>query len=104
MSTLIYALCSRLFQILDGVGVGTNRGLHQVFFALLSGRCLQNRGALFPALTDSGAATRGGAPQCRRSRVWKVEDHRSHRRLAKMRAQRKPLPSPLLRRLLSGRL
>lgn len=54
MSTLIYALCSRLFQILAGIGVGTNLGLYQVFFALLSGRCLQSRGALFPALTDSG--------------------------------------------------
>ena len=54
MSSLIYALSSRLFQILAGVGVGTNLGLYQVFFALLSGRLLQSRGALFPALTDSG--------------------------------------------------
>jgi hypothetical protein len=54
MSSLIYALCTRLFQILAGVGVGTNLGLSQVFFALLSGRLLQSRGALFPALSDSG--------------------------------------------------
>jgi hypothetical protein len=54
MSPLLYGLCTRLFQILAGVGVGTNLGLYQVFFALLSGRLLQSRGALFPALTDSG--------------------------------------------------
>lgn len=54
MSSLIYAVCSRLFQILAGVGVGTNLGLYQVFFALLSGRFLQSRGALIPALSDTG--------------------------------------------------
>jgi hypothetical protein len=54
MSPLLYAVSTYLFQILTGVGVGTNLGLYQVFFALLSGRLLQSRGALFPALTDSG--------------------------------------------------
>ena len=54
MSPLLYGLCSRLFQILASVGVGTNLGLYQVFFALLSGRFLQSRGALFPALADTG--------------------------------------------------
>jgi hypothetical protein len=56
MSSLLYGLCSRLFQILAGVRVGTNLALYQVFFALLSGRFLPSRGALFPALTDSGLA------------------------------------------------
>ncbi len=54
MSTLLYDLCARLFPILAGVGVGTNLGLLQIFFALVSGRFLFNRGALVPALADIG--------------------------------------------------
>lgn len=54
MSPLLYAVSARLFQILASVGVGTNLGLYQIFFALLSGRLLASRGALFPALSDSG--------------------------------------------------
>jgi len=54
MSPLLYALCTRLFPILACVGVGTNLGLYQLFFALLSGRLLASRGALFPALSDCG--------------------------------------------------
>ncbi len=76
MSPLLYGLCSRLFQILAGVGVGTNLGLYQVFFALLSGRPLQSRGALFPALDDSGLS-----PEAVRRSVaavaygsWKIAD------------------------------
>lgn len=52
MSSLLYDLCARLFPILAKVGVGTNLGLLQVFFALVSGRFLANRGALVPALAD----------------------------------------------------
>jgi hypothetical protein len=54
MSPLLYGLCARLFQILAPVGVGTNLGLYALFFALLSGRFLNSRGALFPALWDCG--------------------------------------------------
>jgi hypothetical protein len=43
-----------LFQIFASVGVGTNLGLYQIFFALLSGRFLGSRGALIPALADTG--------------------------------------------------
>jgi hypothetical protein len=52
MSSLLYDLCARLFPILAKVGVGTNLGLLQIFFALVSGRFLANRGALVPALED----------------------------------------------------
>ena len=54
MSSLLYALCARLFPILAKVGVGTNLGLLQILFALVSGRFLANRGALVPALADCG--------------------------------------------------
>src|SRR5579863_5554488 len=54
MSSLLYDLCARLFPILARVGVGTNLGLLQIFFALVSGRFLANRGALVPALADCG--------------------------------------------------
>ena len=65
MSSLLYGLYRRLFQILAGVPVGTNLGLLQLCFALLSGRFLPSRGALFPALHESGlseaAVRRSGA-------------------------------------------
>lgn len=54
MSTLLYTLGARLFPILASVGIGTNLALYQVVFALLSGRFLGSRGALFPALADTG--------------------------------------------------
>src|SRR5579862_4971937 len=54
MFSLLYELCARLFPILAKVGVGTNLGLLQIFFALVSGRFLSNRGALVPALADGG--------------------------------------------------
>ena len=54
MSSLLYALCSRLFPLLQSVGVGTNLALLQIFFALASGRFLPSRGALVPALADIG--------------------------------------------------
>ena len=52
MSSLLYALCSRLFPLLQQVGVGTNLALLQILFALVSGRFLNSRGALVPALDD----------------------------------------------------
>ena len=54
MFSLLYDLCARLFPILARVGVGTNLALLQIFFALVSGRFLANRGALVPALADCG--------------------------------------------------
>jgi hypothetical protein len=54
MSTLVYRICALLEQLLDGVPVGTNLGLLHLFLALLSGRLLLWRGALFPALSDLG--------------------------------------------------
>ena len=54
MSSLLYDLCARLFPILKCVGMGTNLGLLQIFFALVSGRFLTSRGALVPALADTG--------------------------------------------------
>ena len=56
MSPILYALCARLFPLLQSVGVGTNLALLQIFFALVSGRFLNNRGALVPALADTGLA------------------------------------------------
>ena len=56
MSPILYALCARLFPLLQSVGVGTNLALLQIFFALLSGRFLSSRGALVPALADTGLA------------------------------------------------
>ena len=76
MSPTLYALASYLFQILAPVGVGTNLALYQLFFALLSGRFLPSRGALVPALADTGlpddAVRRSGAALAYGR--WKIAD------------------------------
>lgn len=50
MSTLSYAIVARLCQVLYSVPIGTNRGLFTLLWAMLSGRFLSSRGAVFPAL------------------------------------------------------
>ena len=38
-----------LNELLEGLPIGTNLAMTHVFWALLSGQLLNNRGALFPA-------------------------------------------------------
>jgi len=52
MSDVGYEIVSLLCQILAGVPVGSNLGLLHIFWALLSGRFLTYRGAIFPSLVD----------------------------------------------------
>ena len=54
MSSLVYRIIPLFTQVLAGVPVGTNLGLFHLMFALLSGRFLPSRGAMFPALSDMG--------------------------------------------------
>lgn len=54
MSALVYRIVALLETLLGNVPVGTNLGLFHLFLALLSGRLLNARGALFPALADLG--------------------------------------------------
>ena len=54
MSTLVYRIHALLAQVLARVPLGTNLGLLHLLFALLSGRFLPSRGAVFPALADLG--------------------------------------------------
>ena len=54
MSTPVYRTVTLLEQTLTNVPIGTNLGLFQLMFALTSGRFIQSRGALFPALNDLG--------------------------------------------------
>jgi hypothetical protein len=54
MSEIVYRITCLLTALLRSVPVGTNLGLMHLFFALLSGRLLPSRGALFPALADLG--------------------------------------------------
>lgn len=54
MSTIVYRIYALLQQVLERVPLGTNLGLLHLLFALLSGRFLQSRGAVFPALSDLG--------------------------------------------------
>jgi hypothetical protein len=65
MSTIVYRISVLLGAILAAVPVGTNLGLFWLLWALLSGRFLLSRGAVFPALTDGGlpadAVRRSGA-------------------------------------------
>ena len=65
MSTIVYRIAVLLGAILADVPVGTNLGLFWRLWALLSGRFLLSRGAVFPALADGGlpadAVRRSGA-------------------------------------------
>ena len=54
MSEIVYRITRLLTALLRSVPVGTNLGLIHLFWALLSGRFLPSRGALFPALAEMG--------------------------------------------------
>ena len=56
MSLLVYRICTLLTQVLADVPVGTNLGLLHLLVALMSGRFLSARGAVFAALDDLGLA------------------------------------------------
>jgi hypothetical protein len=65
MATLVYRISVLLGAILGDVPVGTNLGLFWLLWALISGRFLVSRGAVFPARADGGlpadAVRRSGA-------------------------------------------
>jgi hypothetical protein len=65
MSPIVYRISLLLSAIVADVPVGTNLGLFWLLWALLSGRFLLSRGAVFPALADGGlpadAVRRSGA-------------------------------------------
>ena len=65
MSIIVYRISALLGVILAEVPVGTNLGLFWLLWALISGRFLLSRGAVFPALADLGlpatAVRRSGA-------------------------------------------
>ena len=54
MSPIVYRISVLLGVLLAEVPVGTNLALFWLFWALLSGRFLLSRGAVFPALADLG--------------------------------------------------
>src|SRR5215475_11311293 len=54
MSPIVYRISVLLGVLLAEGPVGTNLGLCWVLWALLSGRFLLSRGAVFPALADGG--------------------------------------------------
>ena len=54
MSNLSYVLVTLLCQMLASVPLGTNQGLFTLLWALLCGRFLASRGAVFPALAAMG--------------------------------------------------
>ena len=65
MSTIVYRMSVLLGRIVADVPIGTNLGLFWLLWALVSGRFLLSRGAVFPALADRGlsadAVRRSGA-------------------------------------------
>ena len=76
MSPLVYRIAALLTQLLAGVPVGTNLGLFHLLFALLSGRFLPSRGAVFPALDALGLAPDAvrRAEAALRDGKWKTQD------------------------------
>ncbi len=76
MSQPVYRICNLLEKTLQGVPLGTNLGLFQLQFALVSGRFLESRGAVFPALDNLGLeadAVRRSSAALRKGR-WKTQD------------------------------
>jgi hypothetical protein len=57
MSATVYRITTMLSSVLQSVPVGTNLGLFHLLWTLLSGRLLASRGALIPALADTGLPT-----------------------------------------------
>jgi hypothetical protein len=76
MSDLVYRICALLSLVLARVPLGTNLGLLHLLIALVSGRFLSARGAVFPALSSLGLSDAG----VRRSEAalccgrWRTED------------------------------
>ncbi|HZP81378.1 MAG TPA: hypothetical protein VFB21_07055 [Chthonomonadaceae bacterium] len=68
MSTIVYHICALLEKLVLSVPVGTNLGLLHPLIALVSGRFLQSRGAIFPALSalklSAASVRRAGAALC----------------------------------------
>src|SRR5712692_7568402 len=95
MSTIVYRIAVLLSALLAEVPVGTNLGLFWLLWALISGRFLRSRGAVFPALADGGlpadAVRRSGAALA--SGRWAIQHpSRGHGPLGGGRADR-PGPS-----------
>src|SRR5258708_28530815 len=63
MSTTVYRINTLLSSVLREVPVGTNLALFHLLWTLLSGRLLASRGAVIPALADTGLP----APAVRRA-------------------------------------
>jgi hypothetical protein len=64
MDAVVYRVLTVLCTVVTPLPIGTNRGLLDLLWMLLSGRLLAARGALFPALSDLGW------PAARVRRAW----------------------------------
>ena len=60
MSALLYRINDVLSRVVAQVPVGTNLGLFHLLWTLLSGRLLQSRGAVIPALAAFRLAATAG--------------------------------------------
>jgi hypothetical protein len=76
MSEIVYRIVTLLQQVVACVPLGTNLGLLHLLFALVSGRFLPARGAVFAALAEGGV----DAPAVRRASAalsyghWRIAD------------------------------
>jgi hypothetical protein len=70
------SICSHLEKMLTRVPIGTNKGIYQLMMAMVSGRFLESRGAVFPALEDLGLtpdAVRRSSAALRKGK-WTTQD------------------------------
>ena len=75
MSPIVYRLCALSCQMLSGMPLGTNLDVFTLLSALMSGRFLFSRGAVFPLYmaasspsTPTGLWDRCAKPTCGRQR------------------------------------
>lgn len=76
MSEIVYRIVALLEQLVADVPVGTNLGLLHLLFAIMSGRLLWARGAVFPALAEWGLCSQAvrRSSAALRCGQWQIAD------------------------------
>ncbi|MEM9276444.1 MAG: hypothetical protein AAGA80_26365, partial [Cyanobacteria bacterium P01_F01_bin.143] len=76
MPTAIEQTLQALQIIVQTVPVGTNLALIHLMWSILNGSFLESRGAIFPALEESGFSTKGirRSWQAMRYGAWSIDD------------------------------
>ena len=73
MSEAVYQVMTALSTLVTPLPMGPNLGLLHLLWTLVSGRLLASRGALFPALQETGLSDAAGAARLGGADVARLE-------------------------------